>query len=196
MPKVVDHDERRRDIVLAALRVIARGGVSAATMREIAREAGYSTGMVVHYFDSKEQLMSQAHRTAYLIVSDRIRQNVTEFRTVEDLRVAVSEALPLDDDRLVEAQIDVAFWDEALREEGFRRERWENHLDAQRGWTEVFARLRAAGAIAAPESDEQLAVELVVLIDGLTVQRLLYPEQMTAQNLDRIVRRHLSRLVM
>ena len=194
MPKIVDHDQRRQDIVLAALRVVARGGVAKATMREIAREAGYSTGMVVHYFDGREQLMSRAHRAAYLIVSNRIRQNISDFRTLEDLRVAVEEALPMDESRLVEAQIDVAFWDEALREETFRQDRWRNHFDAQREWMQVFARLRSAGAITAPDTDEELAIQLVVLIDGLTVQRLLYPQQMTPELLDRILRRHLERL--
>jgi AcrR family transcriptional regulator len=49
MPKKVDHDKRRADIAVAAFRVIGRKGVAGATIRDIARETGYSVGAIVHY---------------------------------------------------------------------------------------------------------------------------------------------------
>ncbi|MBA4102389.1 MAG: TetR/AcrR family transcriptional regulator, partial [Arthrobacter sp.] len=36
MPKIVDHDERRLELVDATWRIIARQGLEGATMREIA----------------------------------------------------------------------------------------------------------------------------------------------------------------
>ena len=50
MPKVVDHDERREDVAEAAWRVIGRDGLEGATLREISREAGFTTGVIQHYF--------------------------------------------------------------------------------------------------------------------------------------------------
>jgi len=194
MPKVVDHATRRRDIVLATLRVVARGGLQSATMREIAKESGYSTGVLAHYFDDKEQLVAQAHRAAYEIVNERIMRSVVSFVTLTDLRTAIFEVLPLDERRYMEAQIDVAFWDQALHEDGFRRDRWQYHLDAQLGWSNCFAQLRAHGAIATAVSDEHLAVELVVIIDGLVVQRLLYPEQIGPEMIVAIIDRFLDRI--
>ncbi len=44
MPKLVDHDERRRSITAAAWRLIAARGIEAANMRDIATEAGYTNG--------------------------------------------------------------------------------------------------------------------------------------------------------
>ncbi|WP_203236978.1 TetR family transcriptional regulator [Nocardia panacis] len=35
MPKIIDHDQRRRDIVEVAKRLIIEGGFEAATMRSI-----------------------------------------------------------------------------------------------------------------------------------------------------------------
>lgn len=60
MPKIVDHEARCRDICAAAARVIAQGGLEAATIRDIAAASGYSKGVVGHYFDGKAELISGA----------------------------------------------------------------------------------------------------------------------------------------
>ncbi len=44
MPKVIDHDQRRRDIIDVTWKLIVKGGIEAATMREIAAEAGFANG--------------------------------------------------------------------------------------------------------------------------------------------------------
>ena len=46
MPKRVDHDVRRRQITDAVCRITVRGGVGAATFREVAAEAGVSVRLV------------------------------------------------------------------------------------------------------------------------------------------------------
>ena len=40
MPRYVDVEQRRRDITDAAARLIAKSGVGAATLRDVATEAG------------------------------------------------------------------------------------------------------------------------------------------------------------
>ena len=60
MPKVVDHDERRLAFAEAAFRVIAKRGFSRVTMRAVADEAGFTTGALVHYFKSKDDLLIEA----------------------------------------------------------------------------------------------------------------------------------------
>lgn len=49
-------EARRRSILDAASRVFSEKGVAAATMAEIAREAGISAGAIYRYFASKEDL--------------------------------------------------------------------------------------------------------------------------------------------
>ena len=62
VPKIVDHDERREELARAAVRAIDRLGLEGATMREIAKEAGYSTGILGHYFESKDDIVLGALR--------------------------------------------------------------------------------------------------------------------------------------
>ena len=60
MPKIVDWDARRDEILSATWRVIARDGISGATIRAIAREANCSRGILAHYFDDKADILGSA----------------------------------------------------------------------------------------------------------------------------------------
>jgi AcrR family transcriptional regulator len=53
-PKVVE--DRREQIVDAALRAFAQKGFARTTNKDIAREAGITPGLIYHYFASKEAL--------------------------------------------------------------------------------------------------------------------------------------------
>ena len=57
MPKIVDHDERRLELVDATWRIIARLGIEGATMREIATEAGFANGALKPYFPTRDTLL-------------------------------------------------------------------------------------------------------------------------------------------
>lgn len=62
MPKAVDHEARRTGIISALIRLAAREGLHAVTMRAVAREAGVSVRLVQYYFHSKSELMLSALR--------------------------------------------------------------------------------------------------------------------------------------
>jgi AcrR family transcriptional regulator len=57
-PKVVE--DRREQIIDAAMRVFAQRGFARATNRDVAREAGITTGLIYYYFKSKEDLLRAA----------------------------------------------------------------------------------------------------------------------------------------
>src|SRR6266436_6793172 len=72
MPKIVDHDQRRDEIALVACRVVAEHGLDQATIVRIAREAGYTTGMVAHYFDTKQDIIIAALRLLLRRIEERL----------------------------------------------------------------------------------------------------------------------------
>jgi AcrR family transcriptional regulator len=53
-------EDRREQIMDAALRVFARKGFAGATNKDIAQEAGITAGLIYHYFKSKEELLKAA----------------------------------------------------------------------------------------------------------------------------------------
>ena len=54
-PKVVE--DRREQIIDAAMRVFSQKGFTRATNKDIAREAGITPGLIYHYFENKEALL-------------------------------------------------------------------------------------------------------------------------------------------
>ncbi|HLZ56758.1 MAG TPA: TetR/AcrR family transcriptional regulator [Ktedonosporobacter sp.] len=55
-PKIVE--DRREQIIDAAMRAFAQKGFSGATNKDIAREAGITPGLIYHYFENKEALLN------------------------------------------------------------------------------------------------------------------------------------------
>jgi AcrR family transcriptional regulator len=56
MPKQVDHDEMRHQLLSAAGAMFAARGYAASGMRDLAKAAGVSTGSLYHYFPDKRAL--------------------------------------------------------------------------------------------------------------------------------------------
>jgi len=72
MPKVVDHDLYRKELLGQCFDLFATQGYAALTMRQIAQALGVSTGTLYHYFSSKEDLFEQ-------LVEDFVEQDIYSF---------------------------------------------------------------------------------------------------------------------
>jgi AcrR family transcriptional regulator len=114
MPKIVDWDARRDEILSATWRVIARDGIARPTIRAIAREAGCSRGILAHYFDDKADILGSALVMSHRRVVARMEARAAGLTGLAALRVIMLEALPLDGERDLEAQIEISFWGRAL----------------------------------------------------------------------------------
>ncbi|PZV02627.1 MAG: TetR/AcrR family transcriptional regulator [Leptolyngbya sp.] len=66
MPKIVDHDQYRRELLDQCFDLFAEKGYAALTMRQIAQGLRVSTGTLYHYFPSKEGLFEQLVRETTL----------------------------------------------------------------------------------------------------------------------------------
>ena len=106
MPKRVDHEERRRQIADALLRVAATRGLHATGMREVAAEAGVSLRLVQYYFGTKEELLLFATQQLAAQFSARamarikgLRQGDGPARPRDIIATILTEALPADDER-------------------------------------------------------------------------------------------------
>ena len=59
MPKIVDHEQYRRELLGKSFDLFAQYGFSKVSMRQIAEELGVSTGTLYHYFSNKEAMFQQ-----------------------------------------------------------------------------------------------------------------------------------------
>ncbi|MET3141277.1 UNVERIFIED_ORG: AcrR family transcriptional regulator [Arthrobacter sp. UYEF2] len=201
MPKLVDAEARRAEIVQAVFRIIAVDGLERASLREVADEAGLAVGSVRHYFAGSEELLSHS----FAVVVDRIMVRLTAALPAmaasvpgtgphrEAVLTLLSEFLPLDEERAVDACVWMAFKNAA-------RTRPFLAAEADRSHREVAAVVgQVITALVPDDGDGQqsLAVEaesLLATLDGLCMHALLQPAWMPAQMCHDVLDRHLKSL--
>ncbi|CAL8896463.1 TetR family transcriptional regulator [Kocuria varians] len=116
MPKLVDHASRREELVHAVWRILARDGAAAMTMRQVAAEAGYANGALKPYFATKADLVEATYTHVFEQTNGRVAGAVTGLRGLAAVEVFSREVMPLDGERLDEARVVLAFWQEAAHD--------------------------------------------------------------------------------
>src|SRR5579859_5056243 len=168
MPKIVDHEQRRDEIALVACRVVAEHGFDQATIVRIAREAGYTTGMVAHYYDTKQEIVIAALRLILRRIEERLTRPVAEGEPAPDLLTVLTEALPVDEQRFIECAFWTAFWGQVSADKKLKRINAWVHREYMRlferclseGW-QIWEQLNAA-------TREQVLRSVVTFINGVT----------------------------
>jgi TetR/AcrR family transcriptional regulator, transcriptional repressor of bet genes len=166
MPKIVNHDQRRDQIALVACRVVAENGFDQATIVRIAREAGYTTGMVAHYFDTKQDIIIAALRLILRRIEERLTKPSGD--THADLMTVLAEALPVDEQRYIECAFWTAFWGQVSTDKRLKRINAWVHREYMR----LFERCLAEGWPQWPQlttaTREQVLRSVVTFINGVT----------------------------
>lgn len=184
MPKVVDHQERRRELAEALWRVVGRAGIEGATVRAVATEAGWSMGALRYYFDSQQRLLHFAVEILIERVGDRLQRHLDSGVTGPELaRRMLEEFLPLDTGREVETAVWLAALERARTDThlaALRRQSWEGTRAVFRlAVVELHGGTRPESVLAPlhPVSWENTAARLHAYVDGLTLHASRYPEQ-------------------
>ena len=143
MPKLVDHAERRAQISTVAARLIATGGLEAATIREIAAASGVSKGIVEHYFENKEELISGAFDSTIHSYQTRAKKATRGISGMAALRARLEVSLPMNAALRREWKVRLVFWSMAAIHRPLQRQQAS----------------RSKAAITLLERDIQTAVE-------------------------------------
>jgi AcrR family transcriptional regulator len=115
MPKDVDHDERREELLEAVWRVVSRDGIERATIRVIAKETGWSSGVLAHYFADKDDIIESALRLMYERIAARWDEKLAGLGGLRALHELVLDNLPLDDERELETKFLMNYWSREIR---------------------------------------------------------------------------------
>ena len=194
MPKIVDHDERRRVIVEALWRVVARDGAHEVSVRHVAAEAGMPKSSSGHYVGTMPQLMGLA--------VDQLVQENTDYVLSLDL-------LSLDADKATEVLYTLVPVSERRRHMSGVWLLLVSQAGADPEFAEVLRRLNASVAdglgdllrgmqqqgLTHPGRDIDREVRrLHALIDGLALQCMTDPSLRSETDVRAILREEVARL--
>jgi TetR/AcrR family transcriptional regulator, transcriptional repressor of bet genes len=192
MPKIVDHDQRRDEIALVACRVVADYGFDQATVVRIAREAGYTTGMVAHYFDTKQDIIIAALRLILRRIDERLTPAAGHARP--DLLQLLTEALPVDEQRYTECAFWIAFWGQVSADKRLKRINAWVHREYMRLFERCLARAWPEWARWTPATRDQMLRSIVTFINGLTAGAVVSRSHWPAEQQVEQLRLHLQLL--
>ncbi len=176
MPRVVDAGLRRIELTDAAARVIARSGVEAATLREIAAEAGWTTGVLMHYFADKDELLLATFQASLAARRSR-RVDRADRSDAEELRAALEGALPVDEERTRHWLVTLACCTQAPGNEALANAQ----RDAYREYRAHVAALVRSVGLASADDATRIAERLIAAVDGVAIQALFDPDSWPAE---------------
>lgn len=189
MPKIIDHESRRAELVDASWQVIAHQGLENLTLRKVAEMAGCTTGRITHYFEDRDALVVAALRA----VNDAAKARTTalldsNLNANEKLLRALEEGLPLDKPRLMEWKVWIAFWSVAASNPALAR---ENHA-RNTAWLSALAPL--IKAIAPKANADHEARILMGAIDGVGLVAAISPTAGNKAKALEAIRQHVKNL--
>ncbi len=74
MPRIVDKERKKKEILQAAVLVFAEKGIQKSKMIDIARQAKIGKGTIYEYFESKEDVFKEAYLSHFKEIEERIFQ--------------------------------------------------------------------------------------------------------------------------
>jgi AcrR family transcriptional regulator len=175
-PRPSVEEERRSEILQAALTCFARKGYDRTTMDEIAAELPFSKGLLYYYFKSKRELFlallqdwaTTSVQTWETLLSSEDDPTARLHKSAEFATQLLASSADL-------ARVEMEFWGQLGREP-----------DAAEAFREIFAEFRQLLANVIHEgiadgqfrrvNAEALAAALVGMYDGLALQAIVQPD--------------------
>jgi AcrR family transcriptional regulator len=178
-------DVRRRQILQAAVQVIAEKGLCDTGIKDVADQAGTSPALVIYYFGKKDVLLAEALSFAderfYAGTADAVAgMSSARDRLVELVRCSCSVGEAEDD--FDEWVLWLDLWARAPRDPDVARDRQAMDRRWRSTITEIVRQGQAAGEFAPVDADA-FALRLGALIDGLAIQVVLHDPEVTRERM-------------
>ena len=194
MPKVVNHDERRRELGIALLEVLAKDGIDGVSVRTVAAQAGWSRGVIEHYFPTRDDLLLYAYRLALHREYELAMKEPVGDDPLDRLLSVLIRALPIDVESSLDYRIFLGLLGRLADNPELAASLASDHAEYEARVVEATEAAIEAGAIRAAMPADALARYLTTYLDGLTVGCALRLTEADREGLDRRIRAFIEAL--
>ncbi len=171
MPKIVDRDRYRKELLNKCFDIFAEKGYSSVTMREIGSEIGVSTGTLYHYFPSKESLFEQL--IEYLSYEDTKEEALAELGNPPTLAKKVEKLmdyLSQNEDYILKSLLMIF---------DFCQQKTRQQINNNQTLQQSGKRYEEAVNCYLGISDPAIAKFIICYVDGLLVRRFYQGERIS-----------------
>jgi AcrR family transcriptional regulator len=166
MPKIVDHDQYRKELLTKSFDLFAEKGYATVTMRQIAQALGVSTGTLYHYFPSKEALFEQ-------LMDELTERDILQIAAALEGTTTIAERITAVF-QFLEANQDYYF-KQALALADFYRHQQADHSENQvlrRVFDRTFKQVEQEISHLFGIADPELVTFLICFSDGIIWQKI------------------------
>ena len=187
--------KRRLELTDVLLSIAATRGLDQVSVREVAAAAGVSIGTVQHYFATKDEMLVFAFRQVVERTRARVAGIDADNGPRHALGAALRELLPLDQARLAECRVYLAFAARAATSPSLAAVQRET-LSAIYADLEQALRAAATARNRGPALDTALEARLLLaVVDGLMFDAVSAPGTLTRAHLEAALDAYLDRLL-
>jgi len=193
VPKIVDHEQRRAEVIDGACDLIASEGIAGFAVRELARKVSASTGVVSHYFRNKQELLT----LTYEAVNDRNRRRVEGClaRDSADIQGCLEAMLPLDPARLRDWRVLFAYWGASVGDEQLSGEQQRLARLTRTRIRKTLELLSEHHRLEAGLEPDAEAFRLLALTQGIATQTVFDPRSWPASRQRRLLGEAVARVL-
>lgn len=170
--------DRREAVVHAAWRVAAREGLAAVTIRSIAKEIGYTTGIVMHYFPTKDAIIEEMIERLYRGLRDTYLGELSTAPGTERLERLLLATLPLKPRLAFGWRLSIVLQGEVLRSSKMAAIHTRYYKQFEADIRGELIRMETAGLLASGLDPALAAARLMVLVEGIGANFVLRPQAM------------------
>lgn len=190
MPKIVDHEKRKRQIAVATWKVILEQGMEGATVRNIAKEAGLSLGALRYYFSTQDELFVYAMKLVKENATERINKiAASELPAFEKVMAILLEIVPIDAQTMAEMEVWFVYVFYTRHKEDIFAAKEDVIF---KGMEKLLLYLRQQQVLRAGVDVEIETERLYALIDGLALHALLEPQRMDKERVVKVIEYHMK----
>ncbi|OIS38389.1 TetR family transcriptional regulator [Staphylococcus cohnii] len=191
MPKIINHEKKKEQIIQYAFDSIVENGVKGSTVRQIAKLAEMTPGQTRYYFPNHSELLNAVMSTVELKVRRRIEVIFTSenLNTIDKAKASLLSVLPLDQERLADMEVWMAFRYD-IHEYG--QSTLDDGIDQL--CNSVLTLLRNEHLLKDNLNMHLNSMKLHALIDGLALHKLLNPNGISNDDIQTIVDEEIVRL--
>jgi AcrR family transcriptional regulator len=151
--------------------------MEAATVRRIAVEAGFSSGVLDHYFHGKDDILLSALHASHERIRARVLAAMAGRTGLEALRVLLLDNLPLDPQRRDETLLEMQFWARSAADPALAAVQATVATELRRAVRRRVREAVDAGELPSALDPGDVTDRLMTFVDGLSVHAVLYPPQ-------------------
>lgn len=177
--KIVDKEEKKEKILVAAITLFAQKGFEKTTINDISKEAGIGKGTVYEYFQNKEEMINESFHF-FLSQMDLDHEAILADKTsaaekMKRILLSFSNFVTPETEGLMNMMF--MFWGEAMREQSTKNIIFSEMKKFYGEYRNLFMNLVVMGmqdgSFRKNINPEHIASIIIGMLDGMMVQWLL-----------------------